>query len=352
MKLSISIQAILETNPHALHLVRGEKTFSVSKIQTPENADADSLVFISEDKKLSSIFKSPPGILILDRRLEALAPQIPSEVPLLLAHEFKLSMARILKLFLPQTPSRKGIHPSALVSPLAKIDPSCWIGPYVVVEDGAEIGARTRVDSHCVIESGARIGTDCWLHSHVSVGWNCEVGNSCELFAHAGLGSDGFGFVPQPPHSPEKVPQIGRVRLEDHVEIGAATQIDRATIGETLIRRGTKIDNLCHIAHNCEIGENCLIAAGFMTAGSVKIGNRFMCGGDVVCSDHIEICDDVLIGGRSAVTSSITAPGRYTGYPLLPWREGLKALSSVSSLPELRKRVQELENRLQLLAGS
>ncbi|MEI7973631.1 MAG: UDP-3-O-(3-hydroxymyristoyl)glucosamine N-acyltransferase [Bdellovibrio sp.] len=352
MILSISIQTILKANPHALHLVRGEMTVSVSKIQTPENADADSLVFISEDKKFSSILKSPPGILILDRRLEALVPQLPPNVPLVLASDFKLSIARILKLFSPRTSPQLGIHPSAQISPSAKIDPSCCIGPYVVVEDGAEIGARTRIDSHCVIEFGARIGTDCRLHSHVSVGSRCEIGNFCELFAHSGLGSDGFGFIPQPPHAPEKVPQIGRVRLEDYVEIGAATQIDRATIGETLIRKGTKIDNLCHIAHNCEIGENSLIAAGFMTAGSVKIGNRFMCGGDVVCSDHIAICDDVLIGGRSAVTSSINAPGRYTGYPLLPWREGLKALSSVATLPELRKRIQELENRLNLLAGS
>jgi UDP-3-O-[3-hydroxymyristoyl] glucosamine N-acyltransferase len=344
----ITIQMIIDSNPHALRLIRGELSSAFRRVYTPESGDQQSVVLLSDEKKIPFVLSSPPGLLILEEKLEGIIPQLPKETQIIVTNQFKQSMAQILKLFAPPQLSSSGIHPTAVISSSAKVDASCWIGPYVIIEDHVEVGPRTRIDSHCVIEAGARIGKDSWLHPHVVVGWDCQIGDSCRLFSHVSLGSDGFGFIPQAPRPPEKIPQIGRVRLEDFVEIGAGTQIDRATLGETLIRKGAKLDNLCHIAHNCEIGENSLIAAGFMTAGSVRIGRNFMCGGDVVCSDHIEICDDVLIGGRSAVTSSITMPGRYTGYPLLPWREGLKALASISSLPELRRRVQELENRTNL----
>jgi UDP-3-O-[3-hydroxymyristoyl] glucosamine N-acyltransferase len=197
-----------------------------------------------------------------------------------------------------------------------------------------------------VIEKEALIGARSILHSLIHIGADCEIGEDCEIHPHTTIGADGFGFVPDAQNLNHKVPQLGKVILEDRVEIGASCTIDRATLGETLIGAGCKFDNLIHIAHNCVIGKNALLAGGFAVAGSTHIGDNFKAGGAASVADHVHICDNVTIGGYSGVTKDITEPGAYTGYPLQPWREGLRTLASLPNVPEMRRELAELRKSL------
>jgi UDP-3-O-[3-hydroxymyristoyl] glucosamine N-acyltransferase len=217
------------------------------------------------------------------------------------------------------------IHPCAQVHPSAKIGPNAFVGAF------AQIGAKTQIGPGAVIESF------------------CQVGANCVIGANTVIGHSGFGYVEDTQkgyHLP--IPQIGNVIIEDFVEIGACCTIDRATLGSTKIGAHTKLDNLVHIAHNCEIGRSCLITAGFTLAGSSKIGNFFVCGGNVSVSDHVKICDGVMIGGLSGVVSDITQPGKYKGYPLQNLSDGLKTLQNLRHLSRFRKDLNLIKKKLGL----
>jgi UDP-3-O-[3-hydroxymyristoyl] glucosamine N-acyltransferase len=202
---------------------------------------------------------------------------------------------------------------------------------------GASIGDRCCIGSHAVVENDARIGAGTTLHPHVFVGAGCEVGNDCELHPHTSIGSDGFGYAVGASRRPQKISQLGNVRIGDEVEIGSNCAIDRATLTSTYIRSGTKLDNVCHIAHNCDLGEDGMYTAGFMMAGSTKIGRRFMTGGNSVVSAHLTLADDVMLGGRSTVTSDVSEAGQYAGYPLQPLKDAMRTLASLGQLSEMRR---------------
>ena len=325
----ISASQLLEMTPLLFHWLKGPRDQKAAQIVPPRDSQAGSIVFVSQQQDWASVCQTPPSILVLDEKTRVDTAQVPDSVCILQSTRFREALAFVLDLLNPQKQLfSPGIHPTAVIHPTARVGQNCRIGPHVVIEP------RARIGDHCI------------LHPNVVVGWDCEVGSHCEIFANTTIGSDGFGYAPDAKGLLVKVPQIGRVVIEDHCDIGANCAIDRATMGETRIRRGAKLDNLCHIGHNCDIGENSALAAGFMTAGSSKIGKNFMCGGDVVVSDHIEITDNVIVGGRSAVINDVKEPGRYTGYPLQPWREGLRTLSSLPSVPELRKQVQQIIEKI------
>jgi acyl-[acyl carrier protein]--UDP-N-acetylglucosamine O-acyltransferase len=214
----------------------------------------------------------------------------------------------------------------AWVHSSAVIDPTAIIYPGAVVGAGCHLGAFTEIRSHVTLEPFTIIGERCLIH------------------AGTVIGSDGFGFFKNPKNQFNyKIPQIGNVVIGDDVEIGSNCSIDRATLTSTRIGNNTKLDNLVHIAHNTVIGSGGFFAGGFKCAGSVRIGNNFSCGGNVGVSDHIFICDNVTIGAQSAVTKDITEPGFYVGYPIQPWKDGLRTLSNLSHLTEMRKDVAELK---------
>jgi UDP-3-O-[3-hydroxymyristoyl] glucosamine N-acyltransferase len=182
----------------------------------------------------------------------------------------------------------------------------------------------------------------------VFVGAGCELGRDCEVHPHTSIGSDGFGYAVGASRRPQKLSHLGNVWIGDEVEIGSNCAIDRATLSSTYVRSGTKIDNLCHIAHNCDLGEDGFYTAGFMMAGSTTIGRRFMTGGNSVVSAHLKLADDVVLAGRSTVTSDVPVSGHYGGYPLQPLKDFMRTLAALGQLTEIRKNLNRVLKHLQL----
>jgi UDP-3-O-[3-hydroxymyristoyl] glucosamine N-acyltransferase len=266
-----------------------------------------------------------------------------------------MGMARLLKYFdqkrfrFTQWGER---HATAVVHPSASIGKEVFLGPYCVIGAEARIGDGCLIGAHTVIENHARIGARTILHPHVFVGFDCEVGEDCEIHPHSTVGSDGFGYSVEADGRPRKISHLGNVKIGDNVEIGSSCAVDRATLTSTHIRSGTKLDNICHIAHNCDLGENGFYTAGFMMGGSTKIGRHFVTGGNSVVTAHVTLTDNVSLAGRSTVTSDITQPGRYGGYPLQPLHLAMKTVASLGQLNELRKGLRRVMKHLRLPADS
>lgn len=257
-----------------------------------------------------------------------------------------LALARLLEVLHPVDRPPPGVHPTAVVAPGAVLGEGASVGPLAVVEEGAAIGPRTVVGPGCVIARGARVGEDCLLHPRVVVEHGCVVGDRCILQAGVVVGGDGFGFatVDGVHH---KVPQVGRAVLEDDVELGANTTVDRGSLGDTVVGRGTKIDNLVMIAHNVRLGPGCLLAAQAGIAGSTHLGGHVMMGGQSGIVGHVEIGDRTLVGAKSAVFRDLPGGEMYSGVPARPHRQWLKAQAGLNRLGELLERVRELERRLE-----
>lgn len=260
-----------------------------------------------------------------------------------------LSFARAAALLAPDVRREPGIHRLAEVAPDATIASDASIGPFVVIESGACVGARTVVRPHVVIAAGARIGSDCLIHSHVSIRERCILGARVVVQDGAVIGGDGFGFAHRDDGSHEKIPQAAIVVIEDDVEIGANTAIDRPAVGETRIKSGAKIDNLVQIGHGVVIGHNTLLAAQVGIAGSTVVGDDVVLGGQVGVNGHVTIGDRVKAVGQTGITGSVEPDSFVSGYPAidnLTWR---KASAAFKRLPTLRRRLAELEARLAAL---
>lgn len=344
----ITAAKIHELPGDILHYVQGPLGAKVLKILPPEHANPETLVFVSKQDQLELALKKNASIIIAHKSLS-----IPEKAHacFFTTPHIPLAMATLGGLFdkkVLRFQQEEHIHPKSVVHPTAQLGKNVVIGPCAVVGAEVRIGDHSIVGANTVIESHARIGANTIIHPLVLIGAYCEVGAFCEIHPHTTIGSDGFGFVPLKESHPVKIPQIGIVVIEDHVEIGASCAIDRAALTETRIRAGAKLDNLVHIAHNCEIGSNSLIAAGFMTAGSSKIGKNFMTGGNSVVADHIEITDNVMLAGRSTVTNDITEAGQYGGYPLQPLKDSLKTIANSAHLTKMRKQLGRVMKHLNL----
>ena len=224
----------------------------------------------------------------------------------------------------------KGVHQTAIIHPNAKVSKSAHIGAYTVVDAFAEIG------------------DDTIIYPHVFVGAHCIVGARCIISSHVSIGSDGFGYYSDKTYTHHKIPQIGKVVIEDDCEFGAHCAIDRATLTETRIKRGSKFDNFCHIAHNVQIGENAMITAGFIVAGSTIIGKNLTTSGGAHILGHLTVPDNVILGPRAGVLQSIEAPGMYGGYPLESYKESVKTLLSLPHVKKLRKQISKILKHLNI----
>ncbi len=242
--------------------------------------------------------------------------------------------------------TKPGIHPSAVVSPTAKLNPSTvHVGPLVVVEAGAVVGDGCVLHAGAYVGHGAKVGANSVLHAHAVLKDHCVLGQRVIIHSGAVIGSDGFGYeFVQGRHL--KIDQVGIVEVGDDVEIGSCTCIDRARFGKTRIGRGTKIDNLVQIAHNVTTGEHCILVSQVGISGSTKLGNYVIMGGQSGASGHLEITDQVTVLGRAGVTKDIREKGHYTGFPARPLMEGRKLMAYPGKVPELQKRIRELERRL------
>ena len=244
----------------------------------------------------------------------------------------------------------KGIHPSAIVHPSASMGKNCSIGAYVVIGERTVIGENATIHPHVVVGRDVKIGNDCLLYSHVTIREECIIGNRVIIQPGTVVGGDGFGFAPKNDKTYRKIPQLGNVVIEDDVEIQANVCVDRATLGETRIKRGTKLDNFVQVAHNVSVGEDTVIAGGTMIAGSTKIGNRNLIGGNVSLTGHIFTADDVRIGGHSGIAGQLDTPGEtYMGYPAKEARKWRRQEGAIRQLPELLAEIREMQKKIKEL---
>jgi UDP-3-O-[3-hydroxymyristoyl] glucosamine N-acyltransferase len=304
-------------------------------------ADSNSLSFLADLKYTEHLASSQAGAVIL-------APGTPHEKPAILSEEPYADFIRVVqKFFLPEKPEA-GIHPTAVIAPSAILGEGVYIGPYCVIGENSAVGARSILHAAVILENDCVVGKDCEIYSHVTIRENCRLGDRVILQPGAVIGGDGFGFLP---HQGQmvKIPQIGRVVIEDDVEIGANTTVDRATLGETIIAKGAKLDNLIMVAHNVKIGRHTVIAGQSGISGSTTIGDWVMMGGQVGTAGHITIGNKAVIGAQSGIMRDVPDGEFHFGYPAKPQREYMKQLAEINKLSELRKKVKDLERQVQAL---
>ncbi|HWP30722.1 MAG TPA: UDP-3-O-(3-hydroxymyristoyl)glucosamine N-acyltransferase [Fimbriimonadales bacterium] len=304
--------------------------------------DAEGITFAENAKYLELVEKSDVAAVILpEKGLESKKPSIRCRAP-------REAFGRILALVAKELPLAEGVHPTCVISPEAQIDEGAAIGAYCVVESGTKIAPGAKIYPFCYIGENCQIEAGAKLYPHVVLYKNVRIGERTIVHSGAVLGADGFGFF-WDGEKRRKIPQVGSVVIGDDCEIGALTAIDRATAGETLIQRGTKIDNLVQIAHNVEIGEHSIIAGQTGISGSAKIGARVTMGGKVGVRDHVNICDDVNLGGRTDVVSDITEPGDYWGSPAKNAQKQIRLFMLIEKLPELMQQLRRLEQEIKEL---
>ena len=262
----------------------------------------------------------------------------------------RLAFVRLLRLFTPPLPVQRVVHELAVVAKTAQLGKNVAVMPLAVVDEGACIGDNTVVYSHVFVGKDVKVGCDCILYPNVTVRENCFIGDRVIIQSGAVVGGDGFGFVTVD-GAHLKVPQIGNVVIEDDVEIGANTAIDRATTGQTVIMQGTKIDNLVHIAHNDVIGKHCFVVAQTGISGSVTVGDNVTFAGQTGTAGHISIGDNCVFIGRAGITKDIPANSFCAGVPARPHQEWLRETVALHKLPETLKKIKDLEKRLAALEG-
>jgi len=274
-----------------------------------------------------------------------------SSKPVIKVRKTTLALAKILGIFHPADTPAPGVHVTAFIGRDVTLGSGVHVGPNAVVKDGASIGDRSVIDAGAVVGAGVTIGADCVIHSNATLYRDIRLGNRVIVHSGTVVGSDGFGYV-QDGHTRVKIPQVGTVVIEDDVEIGANVAIDRSTLGATVIKRGTKIDNLVQIAHNVVIGENTVVCGLVGISGSVTIGDNVTIAGQVGMADHVSIGANATIGAQSGVSKDLAGGQYYLGSPAVPIGQASRQYAVWANLPELSKRVRELEKRLEKLDPS
>lgn len=338
----------------------GSMDLSIARISPVETSQPGDLVFVDKNEFLEIALEKKPTAVVLSKKLaplwlEAAKVHGPhSHSTVFIVANVALAHAILKTKYANRDMTRSGwprIHPSSVVHESAEIHETAVIEPKVVIAAGTKIAAGVRIMAGVVIEHDVSIGENTILHPSCVIGYGTVIGRDAVVGAGSIIGSEGYGFAQDTKRRSYPIPQTGIVVLEDRVRIGANCCIDRATYLETRIRQGTKLDNLCHIAHNVDIGEDCLLTSMFCVAGSTKIGNRVIASGQSGVIDHIKICDDVVLLHRAGVTKDIEVPGAYGGLPTQPLSDYLKNSAVLRSAVDLKKRVTDLETAAAGSAG-
>jgi len=325
----------------------GNGKIKIRGVASLEKASEGELVFLAQPKYRALLDRSKASAAIIPMSEKY------DRIPVIKAENPHLAFISVVEIFHKPYRPEPGIHPTTVVSPSAKVGKDVAIGAFAIVGDEVEIGEKTVIFPSVVIYPGVKIGKETIIHSHVSIREGVRIGNRVLIHNGAVVGSDGFGYLQSQDRSHIKIPQVGTVVIEDDVEIGANTTIDRGALGETIIKKGVKIDNLVQIAHNIEIGEHSILAAQVGIAGSVKIGKHVLMGGQVGVGDHLEIGDNVILAAKTGVTNDIAAGSTVAGYPHLDinvWRKTRALLPQlydlVKDIKRLKKKVEELEKKI------
>jgi UDP-3-O-[3-hydroxymyristoyl] glucosamine N-acyltransferase len=326
--------------------IEGNENVSVSKLAKIEEGTAGSLCFLSNPLYLPYIYTTDASIVILNHDTKLDKP-VKSTCTLVRVDDAYSCFAKLLEIYNEMKQNKTGIEQPSFISTSAKLGTNCYVGAFAYIGENVKIGNNCKIYPQCYIGDNVTIGDNCILFPGVKIYYDCVIGNDCTVHASTVIGSDGFGFAPSSDNNYKKVPQIGNVVIEDHVEIGSNTSIDRATMGSTIIRKGAKLDNLVQIAHNVEIGENTVLAGGAFVAGSAKVGKNVMMGGQAGIVGHIKVADGVKIAGQSGVASTVEKEGEILqGSPAFPVGEYRRSYVLFRSLQKLNDRIRDLERNL------
>lgn len=326
-------------------VIVGDENATVHTFAKIEEGVPGALSFLSNPKYTNYIYETQSSIVLVNRDFE---PEHEIKATLIKVENAYESLAKLLTLYEMSRPKKTGIDSLASISQSAKVGEGCYVGPFACIEDGAVIGNNVYIHPHVTVGCNAKIGDNCIIYPHVTVYHDCIIGNNCILHAGSVIGADGFGFAPSA-QGFEKIPQIGIVILEDDVEIGANTCIDRATMGATIIHKGVKLDNLVQVAHNVEIGSNTVMASQVGIAGSVKIGEWCMFGGQVGIAGHIKVGDRVTVGAQSGIPGNTKSGVSLMGYPAIEPKQFARSAAIYKKLPDMYVELGKLQKELEEL---
>ena len=328
----------------------GEPTITVNGLAKIEEGRTGTLSFLSNPKYENYIYTTASSICIVN---DSFIPSkaLPKTLTLIKVEDAYACFAKLLEVYSNLSKKQAVIEQPTFVDESAKVGTGVYLGAFTYVGKNVEIGENCSIYPNTYLGDNVKIGKQTTLYSGVSIYDDCTIGENCILHAGVVVGSDGFGFAPDEHGVYQKIPQIGNVIIEDNVEIGANSTIDRATMGSTIIRKGVKIDNLCQVAHNVEIGENTAMAAQVGIAGSAKIGKRVMIGGQAGISGHLEIADETKIVAQSGVPSSVKKAITLMGSPSFPIDDFKRSFIGFRKLPQLMNRISELEAKLEALTS-
>jgi UDP-3-O-[3-hydroxymyristoyl] glucosamine N-acyltransferase len=326
--------------------VEGNAERPITGVASPQSAGPGDLTFAEKAGPLAAAIQSDAGAILVWEQADGEGRD------LIRVAAPRVAFATLMEFFHPEERPAPGVHETAFVDPSATLGTDVSVGPNAVVYEDAVLGDRVVVDACAVVGPRARIGADSRIHSLVSIYRDVTLGKRVIVHSGTVLGADGFGFVPTP-QGRRKMPQVGVLTIEDDVEIGANTCVDRATLDATIIRRGTKIDNLVQIAHNVEIGEDCSISGQTGISGTTTLGKRVILGGNVGLADHVTVGDDVVLAARAGLApGKVVSAGVYWGAPAVPLREAKRNMLELrkvgklfAEVKELKKRLEELEHR-------
>ena len=323
--------------------VDGDETCLVSKLSKIEEGENGSITFLANPKYTSYIYTTKASIVVVKADF---VPEHTITSTLIRVDDPYSSFAKLLEIYTKNKNEIKGISKKANIHKKAKIGKNVYIGDFVSIGENSVIGDNTKIHANCTIYPNAIIGNDCIIYANCVILDNCIIGNKCILQPGVIIGSDGFGFAPIKDGKYMKIPQSGNVIVEDNVEIGANTTVDRATMGSTIIRKGVKLDNLIQVAHNVEIGSDTVVAAQTGFSGSTKIGSNCMIGGQIGIAGHLNIGNNVMIAAKSGVMNDIEDGEFHMGSPSFNAREYKKAYIYFMNFDKLAKRINQLEREV------
>ena len=327
--------------------ISGNADIKVNTIAKIEEGQPGALSFLANPKYEHYLYETKSSVVLVNK---SFVPSSKVEATLIRVENAYEAFASLLRLVDQARPRKKGIHPTAIIEDTAKIGTDVFIGPYAYIGESCIIGDGCSLYPHVYIGDNTKLGNNCTLNPGVKIYHDCILGEGCIIHAGTVIGSDGFGFAPQSENEFMKIPQLGNVVLEDHVEIGANVTIDRATMGSTIIRKGVKLDNLIQIAHNVEVGENTVMAAQTGISGSTKIGKNCMFGGQVGLAGHLKIANGTKIGAQGGILGDVKEENTaIIGSPAIEVKQFLRSSVIFKKLPEMKIKIDSLEKEIESL---